>query len=121
MLEESILTIEEELKRGEEPSRQVRRKATSSAVSISPEEEQSLRGEWQRLRDQLREAADPQTHLREFVHRKSKEELKAFLRANALPIELKASKQDIVRHLAQLLKVAETISGGTVPTVNAPQ
>jgi len=118
VLDESIRTIEEELARGEEPDRQVALKPKKSAVSIPPEEEEKLKGEWQRLRDELKAATDPQAHLHGFVHRKSKGELKAFLRANALPIEAKTSKGEMVKRLAQLLKVAETISGGTVPSVN---
>lgn len=112
-LEQSIKAIEDGLGSWEESGVSASKGRHKMLPQPSPPDAESLRAEWQRLRDGMRESSDPEAELRRFIEGKSKSELRAFLHANALPIASKTSKQEMVRQLVQIVKVANTITGET--------
>lgn len=102
-LEATIEKIEDVLKRDV-----AERESDEGELRFSDSE---LKAEWQRLQDQNGDSQGVEQVLKEFVSKKSKAELRAFIRANDLPIATKESRQKIALQLAQLLRVGATVRG----------
>ena len=66
---------------------------------------------WNKIQQIFKSDENVNQYIAEFVNEKTKAYLSAFIKANALPIEIKDSKEKIGKHLLGLLHVGSTITG----------
>jgi len=77
----------------------------------SPEDHDRLRKQWAEIRAEVETSPDPDSVIRDFVVSRSKQEIRQFIIANALPINPKDSKEAIRKQLIQILRVTRIIRG----------
>jgi len=79
-------------------------------------EERELREDYQRLRDAIASGTSIESEVAQLLEQSTKERLKAFIRANGLPIDSHSSKSIIQAQLVQLLRQSKAI-GAPVKTL----
>lgn len=72
---------------------------------------EQLLEDFELLKERFRHGDDPRQFLADFIRGKPKEYLRAFLKANHLPIDPKESKSKLVDTLASFIREGEAISG----------
>jgi len=75
-------------------------------------DEQALLKEWKTLQDRLLKSRNPEKVARDFIMSKTKPYLRQLFRTNSLPIDSRASKEEQLRQLLQLIRVNKTIQSG---------
>lgn len=94
------------------PSSGTNRQSYHNLKSIrSTEDQNHLRKQWMEIKTKIETSPDPDSIIRDFVQSKSKEEIRQFIVANALPINPKDSKEAIQKQLIQILRVTKIIRG----------
>lgn len=110
-LSDTLLEIERALQ-NLSPASGIRRQSYPIPESKgSAKDQDHLRKQWTDITTKIETSSDPDSLIRDFVQSKSKEEIRQFIKANALPINPKDSKEAIQKQLIQLLRVTKIIRG----------
>lgn len=85
-----------------------KQKVSKSVQTTQTLSEEEMRRFWEQLESEYIQRGH--TAILEFIEKHTKPFLKAFIRANNLPVDLKRSKKEIAEQLVQLLAVNKAIS-----------
>jgi hypothetical protein len=110
-LENIIVEIQHALEATETSKVKTHFGSHSLAGSTTTKNFELLRKQWAELEAKVESSPDPDSVIRDFVENNSKQSLREFIVANALPINPKDSKEAILKQLIQLLRITKIIRG----------